>query len=140
MDDILRWAKEIGTFHCGVTAWETSWQCSGLIPLASAIKMFALHLCNPILLCLSDRGIRLKDESTGLCVCTIPTWSSTSLREVIDRFELALSCPDRVRSQPVYDRNLEDYYRRYRDGIPEVSTMFLDRTHMTFLFCTVAEA
>lgn len=93
---------------------------------------------NPILSCLSERGISLKDERTGEYVRTLyrdggetVLPGATLLVEVIDRFELTISCPDRGRLQPVYDRNLEDYYRNYKDAVPDVSTMLLDRPDMT---------
>lgn len=93
---------------------------------------------NPMLSCLSDTGIRLKDECTGQYVRTLSRDEdetvlpgTTLLVEVIHRFELTISCPERGRLQPMYDENLQDYYRRYSDAVPDVSTMSLNRPDMT---------
>ena len=93
---------------------------------------------NPTLSCLSDRGIRLKDENTGKYVRTLSRDEgetilpgATLLVEVIYRFELAISCPERGKLQPMYDQNLQDYYRRYSDAVPDLSTMSVNRPEMT---------
>lgn len=54
------------------------------------------------------------------------------LVEVTYRFELTLSGIDRRRSQCiVIHQNLNDYYRRFNDAVPDVSNMFFDRSSVT---------
>lgn len=93
---------------------------------------------SPVLSCLTGRGVRLKEESTRQQMRTlsrddaqtIPP-GTTLFVEVIDGFELTVSCPHRGESQSTYNEKLKEYYGRYKDAVPDMSNVTLNRPDMT---------
>ena len=108
---------------------------------------FSVHIDwasgNPVISCLTGRGIRLKEESTKQQMRTlsrddaqiIPP-GSTFLVEIIDAFELTVSCPNRGELQSTYNEKLKEYYGRYIDAVPDMGNVTLSQTDLTpFISC-----
>ena len=93
---------------------------------------------NPVISCLSARGIRLKEESTKQQMRTLSrddaqtiTPGSTLIVEVLHGFELTVSCPDRGNFQPTYNEKLKAYYGKYKDAVPDMDNVTLSQTDLT---------
>ena len=97
---------------------------------------------SPILSCLTGRGIRIKEESTRSQMRTlfrddvqiIPP-GATLFVEVIDSFELTVSCPHRGDLQSTYNETLKEYYGRYKDAVPDMNNVTLKAPDMTPFIC-----
>ena len=93
---------------------------------------------NPVISCLTGRGIRIKEESTKQQMRTlsrddaqiIPP-GSTFLVEIIDAFELTVTCPNRGELQSTYNEKLEGYYGRYRNAVPDMGNVTLGQPDLT---------
>lgn len=93
---------------------------------------------SPVLSCLTGLGVRLKEESTKQQMRTlsrddaqiIPP-GATLFVEVIDGFELTVSCPDRGDLQSTYNEMLRGYYGKYKHTVPDMSNVTLSRPDLT---------
>ena len=93
---------------------------------------------NPVISCLTGTGIRLKKEDTEQQMRTlsrddtqiIPP-GSTFLVEIIDAFELMVSCPNRGDLQSTYKDKLKEYYGRYKYAVPDMGNVTLSQTDLT---------
>ena len=93
---------------------------------------------DPVITCLTGRGIRLKEESSNQQMSTlsrddaqiIPP-GSTLIVEVIHGFELTVSCPDRGNFQSTYDEKVEIYRGKYKDAVSDMGNVTLSRPDLT---------
>ena len=93
---------------------------------------------DPVITCLTGRGIRLKEESTKQQMrklsrddMQIIPPCSTLIVEVIHGFELTVSCPDRGNFQSTYDEKVETYRGKYKDTVPDMGNVTLSQPDLT---------
>ena len=93
---------------------------------------------NPIISCLSRRGVVLREEGTRQKLRTLSRDDaqtiipgSTLLVEVLHGFDLTVSCPDRGNFQPTYNEKLNAYYGKYKDAVPNMGNVTLSQTDLT---------